>query len=114
MVMTATIILMFEPRDPIVKSYLARQSAFGQQFQRPIHGRKSDSRIFPLDQPVQFVSREMLPSFEEGSQNSIALRRLLEAYPLEMLMQNSLRLPHHFTRDTRLIIDASLQHESYE
>jgi hypothetical protein len=55
----------------------------------------------------------VLAGFEEGSQNGIALRCVFQAYTLEMLMQNLLRFTDHLRRDTRLIVDAFLQHENW-
>jgi len=95
--MAATVVLVLEARDSIVKSDLTGQSAFCQQLQGPINCGESDVRVFFLHQAVQFVGREMLPGFQKRSQNRVALRRMLEANPLKVLVQNLLRFPHHLT-----------------
>jgi hypothetical protein len=55
----------------------------------------------------------VLASFEESSQNSVALRRMLQTDPLEMLMQNLLRFTHHLGGDAGLIVNALLQHGGF-
>ena len=74
---TSSVVLVLEARDPIVKGDLAGESASGQQFQGPVDGRKTDARVFLLDQPVKFIGRKMLASLKKRPQNRIALARLL-------------------------------------
>src|SRR5438270_5392753 len=54
-VMTATIVLVLVPRNAVVERDFAGQPAFGQQFQRAIHGCVADTGIFFLYQTVKFV-----------------------------------------------------------
>src|SRR5580692_9076903 len=101
---------MLVASDAIMKSDFAGQSTFGEHFQGAIDGGKADARIFLLHQPVQFVDGEVLASFEEGSQDGVALRRMFQADTLEMLIQNLLRFANHLGRDAGLVVDALLQH----
>ena len=59
---------------------------------------------------MKFVGREVIAGLQKRAQNRVALRGLLEADSLQVLMQDVLRLPHHLGGDGRLIIDAFLQH----
>ena len=52
----------------------------------------------------------MVAGFKKRTQDSVALRRLLEADIFQVPMQNSLRFPHHLPGDGGLIVDAFLQH----
>ncbi len=80
--MAAPIVLMLESRDTIVESHLTGQTAFRQQFKRPVNRRVADARIFFLHQAVQFIGRKMVAGLEEGSQNRVALSGLFEPDPL--------------------------------
>jgi hypothetical protein len=106
----AAVVLMFVASDSIVKSDFAGQAAIDEQFQSTVDGSESDARIFFSDQAMKLVEGKMLAGFEEGAQNSIALRRVFQANAFEMAVQNILRLANHLARDTRLIIDPLLQH----
>jgi hypothetical protein len=109
----AAVVLVLVAGNSIMKSDFAGQAAFRQQFQGAVNRGETNAGIFLLHQPVQFVSREVLAGFEEGSQDGIALRRMFQADPLEMPMQNLLRLTDHLGRDAGLIVNALLQHENW-
>ena len=52
----------------------------------------------------------MLARLQESLQDGIALRGVLEAHALEVLMQNLLGRTHHLAGDGRLVVNAPLQH----
>ncbi len=52
----------------------------------------------------------MVAGLEEGAENGVALRRLLQADAFEVLMEDVLRLADHLAGDRGLVIDAFLQH----
>ena len=108
--MAAAVVLVFEARDAVVKGDFAGQSALGKKFERAIDRGIADASVFFLDEAVQFIGGKVVAGFEEGAQDGIPLRGLLEAYALEMAVQNALSLAHHLAGDCGLIIDASLQH----
>ncbi len=109
-VMAAPVVLMLVAGDAVVKGHFAGQPALGQQFQCSIHRRKANSSIFLLHDAVEFVGRQVVTGFEKSAQNRIALRGLLQAHALQMLVEDLLRLANHFARDGGLVIDAFLQH----
>jgi hypothetical protein len=110
-VMAAAVVLMLVTGDTVVERNLAGKSTLGKQLQRAIDGGIADTGIFPLNQAVQLVDREMIAGFEKRSQDSVSLRGLFQPHTFEMLMKNILRLAHHLPRDGGLIVDAPLQHE---
>jgi len=109
-VMAAAIVLVLVAGDAIVKGDFARQPAFGQQFEGTVHGGIADADVLLLYQPMQFVGGKMVASLEEGAEDGVALRRLLQAHAFEVLMEDSLGLADHLARDRGLVIDALLQH----
>jgi len=109
--MAAAVVLVLVAGDSVVESHLAREAALRQYFQRAIHGGKSDLRILYLHQAVQFVGGEMFPGLEEGSQDGVSLRGLLQAYTFQVAVQDALGLANHFLRDAGLIVNALLQHD---
>jgi len=113
-VMAAPVVLVFVACDAVVKGHFAGQSTFGQQLQGAVDRGVADSSVFFLHQPVQFIRRKMVARIEKRAQNRVPLRCLLQANPLEMTMENVLRLVHHLARDGGLVIDALLQHERPE
>jgi len=108
--MTATVVLVLKAGNAIVKSNLAGQSTFRQQLQGTVHRRKSDSRIFFPDQPIQLISGEVLAGFKEGSQDVVPLLGVLQANPLKVTVQNFFRLAHHLARNRGLVVNTLLQH----
>ncbi len=96
---------------PSWKATSLAKSAFGQQLKSAVDGGIANSGIFFLDQAVQFVGGEVVAGFEKGAQNGVALRRLLQADALEVLVEDLLGLAHHLARDGGLVVDALLQHE---
>src|SRR5690349_7678007 len=60
---------------------------------------------------MQFISGQMFPGFKKGPQDRIALLRLFEPNPLQVLSQNVLSLADHGSRDGGLIVNSFLQHK---
>ena len=110
----APVVLMLKAGNSIVKRNFTGQAAFGQQFQRPVHGGISDACVFLLHQAVQFVGRQMIPRLQETPQNGIALLGLFQPDVLQMAVQDLFRLAHHLARKAWLVIDALLQHGGSE
>ena len=108
MVMAAPVVLVLVTGNAVVKSHLAGQSAFRQQFERAVNRGIPDLRIFFLDQAVQFVGGEVLARIQKGPQDRVALFRMLQPDPLQMLVQNALRFLHHLPRDRGLVINTVL------
>ena len=108
--MAAAIVLVLVARDAIVEGDLAGQTAFGQQFQCPVDRRVSDAGVFLLNEPMKFVGGEMVAGFEEGTQDGVPLRGLLQADTLQMAMEDILGLANHLARNGGLIVDALLEH----
>jgi hypothetical protein len=116
MVMAAPVVLMLVARDAIVEGDFASQSALGEQFKCAVDGGVADAGVLLLDEAVQFVGGEVVAGFKERAQDGIALRRLLQADALEVLVEDFLGLAHHLARDRGLIVypilgDSLLQHE---
>ena len=108
--MAPAIVLMLIASDSVMKRDFTGQPAFGQELERAINGGKSDFGILFLDQAVQFVSGKVFASFQKGSQNRIALFRMLQADTFQMAMQDRLRLANHLSRDAGLVVNSFLQH----
>jgi hypothetical protein len=92
----AAVVLVLVTGDAVVERNLAGQATLREQLERPVNGGVADFRIFPLNQPVEFVGREMLSGFEEGTEYGVALGSLLQTNPLEMLVEDPLSLAYHF------------------
>jgi hypothetical protein len=110
-VMAAPVVLMLVAGDAVVKGNLARQAAFGQQFQRAIDRRIANAGVFFLHQSMEFIGRKMVASLQKRAQNRIPLRGLLKADLFQMPVQNFLGFARHLARNGRLVIDAILQHD---
>lgn len=76
-VMAAAVVLVFVARDAIVEGDFAGQAASGEEFEGAVDGGEADAGIFLLDEAVQLVGGKMLASFEEGTQDRVALSGLL-------------------------------------
>jgi hypothetical protein len=109
--MAAPVVLVLVARNSVVEGNLAGESALGQQLEGAVYGGVADAGIFFLDQAVQFIDGQVVAGFKERAQDGVALRRLLQADALEMLVENPLRFAYHLARDGRLVIDALLRHE---
>jgi len=94
-VMAAAVVLMLVTRNPVVKRDLAGQAAFREQFERAVHGGIADAGVLLLDQPMEFIGREVIASFEKGAQNRVALGRLLQAHALQVAVEDLLGLADH-------------------
>ena len=110
MMMTATIVLMLESCNAVVKSNFAGESTLREQLQSAVHRREADACILLPDQPVQFISGKVLASLQERAQNSVVLLGVLQAHVLKVPMQDFFGLSNHLARDRRLIVDTLLQH----
>ena len=108
-VMAAPVVLMLVAGDAVVKRNFAGQAATGQELQRAVDGSKADAGIFFLDQPVQFVGREMLARFEKRSQDGTALFGLLQPDAFEVSQENALRFADVLPRNRWLIVDSFLR-----
>jgi len=64
-VMAAPVVLMLVTCNTVVEGDLARQAALRQQLQRAVDGGIADASVFFLYEAMQFISREMVPSFEK-------------------------------------------------
>ena len=110
----APLILVLVARHPIVKRHLAGQAALGQQLQRAINRGKADPVVLLLHQAVELVGGEMIAGIQESTQDGVALSGVLQADALEMAVEDALGLAQHLARDSRLIINPFLQHETYD
>src|SRR5579863_7084924 len=111
MVMAAAVVLMLVASDAIVEGDFAGQAALGEQFERAVDGGVADAGILLLHQAMQLIGGKVIAGFEKGAEDGIALRGLLEADALEMLVKNTLSFPDHLQGDGGLVINALLQHE---
>ena len=109
-VMTAPIVLMLVAGNAVVEGDFAGQAALRQQLQSAVDGGVADAGIFFLHHAMKFIGGKMVASFEEGVQNCVALRGLLQADVFEMAMKDLLGFADHLAGDGGLIIDALLQH----
>ena len=109
-VMAASIVLVLVAGNAIVKGHLAGQAAFGEQFERAVDRGVSDTCVSFLHQSMEFVGREMVAGFEEGTQNRVALGSLLQSNAFQMAVENLLGLADHLAGEDRLVIDALLEH----
>ena len=64
--MAAAVVLVLVARDPVVKGNLTSQSAFGQQLQRSINGRKPNTWIALPHQLMELFGGKMLMGLQEG------------------------------------------------
>ena len=109
-VVAATVVLVLVAGNAVVEGDFAGQAALRQQLQRAVDGGVADAGVFFLHQTMEFVGGEMVAGFQEGMQNGVALRRLLQANGLQVAMKNLLGFADHLAGDGGLIIDALLQH----
>jgi len=110
MVVAATVVLVLIAGNAIVKRNFTGKPTFCQQLEGAINGRKSYAWIALADELVKLLSREMLMSFEEGEQDGIALLRLLQTNPFQVLMKTVLGFAQRFARNRYLVINALLKH----
>ena len=94
----------------VMEGNFAGQATLRQELQSAIYRGKSDLGIFFSRQAEQFIGREVIARLEKGAKNGIALVRVLQAYALEMLVEDLLRLAHGFPRGRSMIVNSSLQH----
>ena len=109
-VVAAAVELMFVARGAIGKRDSAGQTAFGQQFERPIDRGKADLAVALLHQAEQFVSGKMIAGVEERAQDGVALLGMLESHAPQVLVKDVLGLAHGFARGRSVVVNASLQH----
>ncbi len=109
-VVTAAVVLMLKSRFAIVELYLTGQTAFGEELQCPIDSGHPNPSIASLNQAVQLVSGKMVASLQKRLQDGIALVRLLESYPLQMLTEDILSLAQHLGGDHGMVVDTFVRH----
>jgi hypothetical protein len=109
-VMAAAVVLVLVAGNAVVKGYLTGQAALGEQFERAVDRGVSDPCVSFLHQSMEFVGREMVARFEEGTQNRVALGSLLQSNAFQMPVENLLGLADHLAGEDRLVIDALLEH----
>src|SRR5690242_10641916 len=109
--MAAPVILVLEAGNAVMERHFAGQATLSQQLERPVNRGKADARVLALHQAVQLVHGEVLARFQKGAQNGVALGRMFQAHPLQVVVQDLLRLLHHFAGEQWLIVNALLQHE---
>jgi hypothetical protein len=110
-VMAAAVVLMLVAGDAIVKGDFAGEAALRQQLERAVNRGVADPGVFLLHEAVQLVGGEVISRFEKGAKDGVALRGLLEADALEMLVKNALSFSDHLQGNGGLVINALLQHE---
>ena len=113
-VMAAAVVLVFVAGNAVVEGDFAGESALGEEFQSAINSGVADAGVFFLDETVKFVGGEVVTGFEEGAEDGVALRGLLESDIFEVAMKDVLRLADHLPRDGGLIIDALLQYRAHD
>jgi hypothetical protein len=109
-VMAAPVVLVLVAGNAVVERNFTGQAALGQHFQSAVDGGVADARVFFLHQAVKLVGGKMVAGLEEGVENHVALRGLLQANTLQMAVQDLLGFANHLAGDGGLIIDAFLQH----
>ena len=77
-VMAAAVVLVLVAGDAVMEGDFAGQAALRQQLQRAVDGGVADAGVFFLHQAVEFVGGKMVAGFEEGMQDGVALRGLLQ------------------------------------
>ena len=110
MVMAAAVVLVLVAGDAVVEGHFAGQAALCEKFQSAVNRGVADAGIFFLHQAVQFVGGEMVAGFEEGMQDDVALRSLLQPDGFQVAVKDFLGFADHLAGDGGLIIDALLQH----
>src|SRR6185437_1804408 len=110
--MAAAVVLMLVPRNAIMKGDFAGQSTFSEQLKRAINRGHADAGIALAHELVELLDRQVLVSFEEGEEDSIALLGPFQANTFEMLLKTILRFAQPLLRDRDRVIDAFLQHFS--
>src|SRR5215470_11494330 len=65
MVMVLVVVKMLVTRVGVAQTLLARQPAFGQEFESSVNGRKAHGRVFDFDDVVEVFGAEMAFGFEK-------------------------------------------------
>src|ERR1043166_6326262 len=100
----ASVVYRFIAGDAVIEGYLAGQPAFRQHLQRAIYGGETNGVVLLLDQPIEFVGREVIASIQKGAEDDVALGSLLQSNASQMVLKDGLGLAHVFARDRRMII----------
>src|SRR5215472_17796209 len=108
--MAAPVVLVLVTRDAVMKRHLARQPAFGQQFQRAIDGGKPDLGVFLPHQLKQIIGRKVFARIQKSAQNRVPLLGVFQTHALQMAVKDVLCLADHLARYAGLIVNAFLQH----
>src|SRR5262245_29533310 len=104
MVVVLVVVEMFVTRVSVAQTLLARQPAFGQEFERSVNGREAYGRVFDFDDIVEVFGAEMTFGFEKDFEYQLALCRLFESGAPEMFKEDLFFLGefgHFFSRNSR-------------
>jgi hypothetical protein len=91
----ATIVLVLIASNAIIERDFTGQSALGKKLQRAIDSSKADALVFLADKAKKLVCREMVASIQKGTQDDVALARVLQANSAKVTMKDAFRLTHH-------------------
>jgi hypothetical protein len=80
--------------DAVAKPNFARETRFGEEFQRAVNGGLSDAWIFLFDETVEIFAGQMSFSAQENIENQVTLGRALETLLLNMFEENFLLFSH--------------------
>jgi len=109
-VVAAAIVLMLVARNAVMEGDFTRESTLGQELEGAIYGGKSDARIALTDQLVKLLGGEMLVGLKEREEDGVALLRLLQPDPLQVLMKTVLGFAERLPRNRQLIVNTLLEH----
>ena len=88
------LVIVFVVGDAIAKANFARESRFGQKFQRAVNGGLTNGRVFLSDKAVKVFAGKMLLRAQKQIKNQVALSRALESLLLDMGEKNFLFFSH--------------------
>src|SRR5262245_41956524 len=108
MVVMLVVVKVFVTRVGVAQTFLSRQPAFGQEFERAVNSRESHGRILDFDYVVEVFRAEMTFGLEKDFEYQLTLRRLFESGAPEMFKKNLSFLGefgHYDSRDNRHSVD---------
>src|SRR5262245_51071345 len=111
MVVMLVVVKVFATRVGVAQTFLSRQPAFGQEFERAVNSRESHGRILDFDYVVEVFRAEMTFGLEKDFEYQLALRRLFESGAPEMFKKNLSFLGefgHYDSRDNRHSVDPNV------
>src|SRR5215510_4476 len=101
---------MLVTRVGVAQTLLARQPAFGQEFERAVNGREAHGRVLDFDDVVEVFGAEMTFGFEKDFEYQLALCRLFESGAPEMFEEDLFFLcefGHYISRDSRHSVECA-------